>query len=406
MNFLFTWRYFKAKKSTNAVNIISWVSISAITLGTASLIVVLSVFNGLEQLVQSLYSAFYTDIRISAVNGKFISVSNDKLYQLKLLKGISAYSLTIEDKALLQYNGNQQIVVLKGVDSNYRNISGISQNISKGSFELGDAVHPAAVFGSGVASMLNLESDRSILPVLAYVFRSGPGINPADLNSSVHAEEMISSGSFKIQQDFDNKYVLTNLHFMQGMLGLDSNQYSAVEIQCGIASKANEIKKQAQALLGPGYKVQTRYEQNQTLFSVMRMEKWVIYAVLTLILIVAAFNMVGALTMLVLEKKKDIQVLKAMGANDLYIQRIFLNEGLLLAILGGAGGILLALIACWLQVKFKLVPLQGNFLIDYYPVKIIPGDLLLVGGTILIVALLASWLPSRKAAMQAFELKT
>ncbi len=405
MNFLFTWRYFKAKKSTNAVNIISWVSISAIMLGTASLIVVLSVFNGLEQLVQSLYSAFYTDIKISAVKGKFISIPAQKIYQLKGLPGISGYSLTVEDKALLQYNRNQQIVVLKGVDSNYRHISGITRNISKGSFALGDAEHPAAVFGSGVESMLNLESDRSILPVLAYVFRNGPGINPADPQSSVHSEEMVSSGSFKIQQDFDNKYVLTNLPFMQSMLGLDSNEYSAMEVNC-IPSRADEIKNRMQSILGPGYKVQTRYEQNQTLFNVMRMEKWVIYAVLTLILMVAAFNMVGALTMLVLEKKKDIQVLKALGADNLYIQRIFLNEGLLLGLLGGIGGIVLALVVCWLQVKFKMVPLQGNFLIDYYPVKIIPADLFLVSVTILMVALLASWLPSRKAALQAFELKT
>jgi lipoprotein-releasing system permease protein len=166
------------------------------------------------------------------------------------------------------------------------------------------------------------------------------------------------------------------------------------------------VKKRLEDLFGNSLKVQTRYEQNQTLFQVMRVEKWVIYAILTLILIVAAFNIVGALTMLVLEKKMDIQVLKAMGADNRFIQRIFLNEGLLLALLGGSGGILLALFMCWLQVRFKLVPLQGNFLIDYYPVKIIPADLLLVSGTILIVALLASWLPSRKAAMQPFELKT
>jgi lipoprotein-releasing system permease protein len=405
LSFLFTWRYFKAKKSTNAINIISWVSISAIILGTASLIILLSVFNGLEQLVQSLYSSFYSDIKISAVRGKFITVSENNLEQLKRLKGVSGYSLTVEDKALLQYN-NLQPVVLKGVDTNYHNINGISRNISRGRFELGTADHPDAVLGSGIESALSLESDRAVIPLMAYVFRNGPDINPADPKSSVRSEEIASSGTFKIQQDFDNKYVITNLPFMQRMLGLDSNQYSAVEISCSVPSKADEVKTQIKALFGPAYQVQTRYEQNQTLFNVMRMEKWVIYAVLTMILIVAAFNMVGALTMLVLEKKKDIQVLKAMGADNRYIQRIFLNEGLLLALLGGGGGILLALFLCWLQVRFKLVPLQGNFLIDYYPVKIIPGDLLLVSGTILIVALLASWLPSRRAAMQPFELKT
>ncbi len=405
MNFLFTWRYFKAKKSTNAINIISWVSVSAIILGTASLIIVLSVFNGLEQLVQSLYSSFYSDIKISATRGKFISVSEKNLGQIGLLKGVSAYSLTVEDKALLQYN-NLQPVVLKGVDSNYAHVNGVSRNISKGSFTLGTADHPAAVLGSGVENALNMESDRSIMPLLVYVFRNGPEINPADPESSVRSGQIAPAGTFRIQQDFDNQYVITNLPFLQKMLGLDSNQYSAVEIECSKSEKPGDVKKRLQDLMGDSYKVQTRYEQNQTLFQVMRMEKWVIYAILTLILIVAAFNIVGALTMLVLEKKKDIQVLKAMGADNRFIQRIFLNEGLLLALLGGGGGILLALLICWLQVRFKLVPLQGNFLIDYYPVKIIPGDLLLVTGTILIVALLASWLPSRKAALQPFELKT
>ena len=415
MNFLFTWRYFKAKKSTNAINIISWVSVSAITVGTASLIVVLSVFNGLEQLVQSLYSAFYTDIKVSAARGKFISVSEKNLEQLKQLKGISGYSFTIEDKALLQFNSNQQIVVLKGVDSNYQHISGISRNISRGKFELGTADHPDAVLGAGVESGLNLVSDRSIVPMTVYLFRNGPAISaesgvqnlsPADPKSAVRSEQLAAAGTFRIQQDFDNKYVITNMPFMQRMLGLDSNQYSAIEIACPDPATTDEVKNNLQRIFGPEYKAQTRYEQNQTLFNVMRMEKWVIYAVLSLILIVAAFNMVGALTMLVLEKKKDIQVLKAMGADNRYIQRIFLNEGLLLGLLGGAGGVLLALLACWMQVRFKLVPLQGNFLIDYYPVKIIPGDFLLVGGTILIVAVLASWLPSRKAARQEFELKS
>ena len=415
MNFLFTWRYFKAKKSTNAINIISWVSVSAIVVGTASLLVVLSVFNGLEQLVQSLYSSFYTDIKVSAVKGKFITVSEKNLEQLKQLKGVSGYSFTVEDKALLQYNRNTQIIVLKGVDTNYRNINGVSRNISKGRFELGTADHPDAVLGAGVENGLNLESDRSTLSMLVYLFRNGPKLNPdssaqgggpEDPESAVRSEEIAPAGSFRIQQDFDNKYVITNLPFMQKILGLDSNQYSAVEIACLIRTPANEVKSGLQKIFGPDYKVQTRYEQNQTLFNVMRMEKWVIYAILTLILAVAAFNMVGALTMLVLEKKKDIQVLKAMGANNRYIQRIFLNEGLLLGVLGGLGGILLALLACWLQVRFKLVPLEGNFLIDYYPVRIIPGDFLLVGGTILVVALLASWLPSRKAAGQKFELKS
>jgi lipoprotein-releasing system permease protein len=404
LKFLFAWRYFKAKKSTNAINIISWVSVSAIILGTAALIVLLSVFNGLEDLVRSLYSSFYTDLKISAASGKFIRVPYTSLLKLKQIDGVVGYSLTIEDQALLQYNSLQP-VMLKGVDDNFKNINGVSKNILKGNYQIGTPDHPAAILGSGIEYSLNIESDRAIAPITVYLFRSG-GINPADPGSAVHSEAIVSSGSFKIQEDFDNHYVITNLGFMQRMLGLDSNQYGAIEIATRDGLVSRELKSKLQALFGTGFLVRTRDEQNQTLFGTMKMEKWVIYIILTLILIVAAFNIVGALTMLVLEKKKDIQVLKAIGADNRFIQQIFLNEGILLGILGGGMGFVLAILLCWMQVNLKLVPLQGNFLIDYYPVKLIPGDFILVGSTILIVVLLASWIPARKASLQPFELKT
>jgi len=326
------------------------------------------------------------------------------LLKLKQADGVIGYSLTLEDQALLRYNSLQP-VMLKGVDDNYKSINGLSKNILKGGYQTGTPDHPATILGSGIEYSLDIESDRAVAPMIVYLFRSG-GINPSDPESSVRSEAITSSGSFKIQEDFDNHYVITNLGFMQRMLGLDSNQYGAIEIAVRGGNVNKELKSKLQALFGPAFLVRTRDEQNQTLFGTMRMEKWVIYIILTLILIVAAFNIVGALTMLVLEKKKDIQVLKAMGADNRFIRQIFLNEGILLGILGGGLGFGLAILLCWMQVNWKLVPLQGNFLIDYYPVKLIPGDFILVGSTILIVVLLASWIPARKAALQPFELKT
>jgi lipoprotein-releasing system permease protein len=405
LKILFAWRYFKAKKSTNAINIISWVSVSAIILGTASLIVLLSVFNGLEDLVRSLYTSFYTDVKISPASGKFIHVPNTSLLRLKQMDGIVGYSLTVEDQALLQYNNNMIPVLLKGVDENYKNINGVSQNIFKGNYQVGSADHPLAVLGAGVEFTLDIESDRSVVPMTVNLFRNGV-VNPSDAASAIRTEALTSAGTFKIQEDFDNHYVITNLGFMQRMLGLDSNQYGAIEIALKNGRLNSDIKRNLQTIFGSGFLIRSRDEQNQTLFGTMKMEKWVIYIILTLILIVAAFNIVGALTMLVLEKKKDIQVLKAMGADNRFIQQIFLNEGILLGVIGGGLGFLLAILLCWMQVNFKLVPLEGNFLIDYYPVKLIPGDFMLVGCTILIVVLLASWLPARKAALQPFELKT
>jgi len=406
VNFLFAWRYFKAKKSTNAINIIAWVSVSAIIVGTASLIIVLSVFNGLEDLVKSLYSSFYPEIRVAARTGKFIELNSEQLKTLATFPGITHYSLVLEDKALLQ-NGTMQPVVIKGVDSNYRYVTGVAQKLGRGKFDLGTEEHPGVVLGVGVENALGLESDRSILPLTVYIFKKGASKEQTDPLESLSTGTMAATGAFVIQSDFDNKYAITNLAFMRTMLNIPAQQYSAIEIAVSDPQKSDLIKQSLQKYFGDQYAIQTRYEQNRSLYSVMTMEKWVIYGVLTLILVVAAFNMVGALTMLVLEKQKDIQVLKAMGAHNGYIQGIFLSEGILLALIGGIGGVLLAIFICWLQVKYKLVPMAGDsFVIDHYPVKLMPGDFILVFCTILVVALLASWFPSRKAALQPIELKT
>jgi lipoprotein-releasing system permease protein len=210
-----------------------------------------------------------------------------------------------------------------------------------------------------------------------------------------------------IQQDFDNKYAITNLQFVKAMLEMPEDHFSAAEIAILPGEDEDEIKLGMTEILGNKYLVQTRYEQNRSLYSIMQVEKWVIYAVLSLILIVAAFNMIGALTMLVLEKKQDISVLHALGAGQSFIQRIFLSEGLLLAVIGGGAGMLLALSLALIQINFKVIPLQGgSFLIDYFPVKLALADFLLVGFTVLTIALVASWIPARKAARQQFALRS
>ena len=405
MNILFAWRYFRAKKSTNAINIIAWVSMAAIVVGSASLILVLSVFNGFEDLVKSLYTSFYPDLKISPANGKTITLTPEQLRQLAAVPGVQSLSLVAEDQALLENGEWKAIASLKGVDRNYTKATGVKEKLVKGSWDLGTEDHPLAILGSGVENALALEADRALLPLSVYLFKKG-GNFTADPMGSVSNETMATAGTFKIQQDFDDHYVITNLAFVKRMLGLRSDEFSGAELALMDPLQAETLKAVLGKLLGAQYRVKTRYEQNQSLYNVMGTEKWVIYIVLTLILVVAAFNMVGALTMLVWEKQKDIQVLKALGASDGRVQRIFLSEGLLLAGLGGGLGILLAVLTCWLQLKYKLIPLQGDsFLIDYYPVKLVATDFVLVLSTILIVALLASWIPARKAAKAAIELR-
>jgi lipoprotein-releasing system permease protein len=403
----FAWRYFNAKKSTNAINIIAWVSMVAIVFITASFIIVLSVFNGFEGLVKSLYSSFYTDLKVSPAQGNVLTVSPGQLKKLSAVSGVKDYSLVVEEKTLLQNGDVQTIVYLKGVDDHYKDVTALSSKIIRGKFDLGTSDEPGIVLGSGIENAIGVQSDRSVFPLTAYLFKPGVNINVVDPYQVFSAENMTPTGTFFIQQDIDNKYALTNVDFMKRMLSMKENEYGSVEIGLVNSDDADNMKEQLKSIFGSSYTIETRYEQNKGLYSVMTYEKWGIYGILTLMLIVASFTMIGALTMLIFEKQKDIQVLKAMGANNNLIQKIFISEGLLLASLGAAGGIILALVIGWAQIQYKLIAIQGGtFLIDYYPVKMVSSDFLLVIITVMIVAVLASWFPSRKAAAQPIELKS
>lgn len=407
MNFLFAWRYFKSKKSTNAINIIAWVSVAAVIVGTASLIVVLSVFNGFEDLVKSLYANFYTDIKVVPKSGKTFILTPAQLTAIGKVEGVKSYSLVAEEKALLQNGEAQSIVYFKGVDKNFEQVSGLPSSVKVGKFELGDAEKPFVVLGVGIENALGVWSDRDLLPLTAYLPKREASLNIADPMQSLSAANIYTAGAFAIQPDFDNKYVVTNLAFLKKMLRLGDDEYGGLEISLRNTTDESRVQEALQKMLGNTYTVQTRYEQNQGLYSIMRMEKWVIYCLLCLILVVAAFTMIGSLTMLVMEKQKDIQVLKAMGASNRRIQLIFIGEGFLLAGIGALAGTVLALVIGWLQVRFKLILLEGSsFVIDYYPVKFIFSDFLLVGLTVLVVSFLAAWYPARKAALEPVELRS
>jgi lipoprotein-releasing system permease protein len=405
MIFTFAWRYFKAKKSTNAINIISWVSVSAILIGTASLIIILSAFNGFESLVKSLYSSFYPDLRISAVKGKTIILTQAQISKIRKISGVDAASMIAEEKALLQNGELQTVVFLKGVDDQYGKVTNVPSKLVRGRFELGTADLPRAVLGVGIENAIGVLSDRAVTPLTVYLPRKGVSDlqNPLDALSE---GMLVPTGSFAIQLEFDNKYMLTNIDFARQYLNYLPDEYTAVEMSVTPQERVAEIKDELKQVLGKDFKVEDRYEQNRTLYTTINLEKWAIYGIFTLILLVAAFNMVGALTMLVLEKKKDIQVLQSMGADHSMIMKIFLAEGLVLAGIGASGGILLALLLYYLQVNYKLVPLQGeSFLIDYYPVHLVWSDILLVILTVIAIGVLASLFPAYRASRQEFELR-
>ncbi|HUZ58409.1 MAG TPA: FtsX-like permease family protein [Hanamia sp.] len=401
----FAWRYFKAKKSTNAINIISWVTAGVIAFSTLCQVLVLSVFNGFEDLVKSLYSNFYSDVKVIPARGKTFVLTQAQLNEINKIPGIKGTSLDVEEKALLQNGEQQTVVLLKGVDSNYYKVSGVPQKMYHGVYNVGTLDNPKLILGAGIESALGVQADRNLFPVTVFLPKKTYSDNPNPL-SALSEGNATTSGSFSIQQDFDNKYVITNLAFMKQQMNYRPDEYSALEISLVNPGKADEFTNMLQHKLGGRYKVLTKYQQNISLYHSMHLEKWFIYAVLTLILIIAAFNMVGALTMLVLEKRKDISVLQSLGADKSLIQKIFLSEGILLAVVGASIGIILALIICFLQMKYHIIKLVGNsFLIDYFPVKLVLTDFILVICTSLIIAFAASWFPAKKASRQMFNLK-
>lgn len=406
MYLTFAWRYFKAKKSANAINIIAWVTVGVIAFATCCQVLVLSVFNGFEDLVKSLYSSFYTDVKVVPATGKTFTLTPQQIAALRQLPAVENFSLIAEEKALLKNHDAQTVIYLKGVDDNYAKVSGVAVKTNRGKYFTGTANDPFLVTGSGIQNAAAVNVDAS-LPAssLTVILPRKNSLNNDPLQSL--SEGFIkASGSFTIQQEFDDKYAITNIGFVKQQIGFAENEYSAVEIKLNPKTDARDERKTISSLLGNRYNVQTRYEQNTSLYNTMKLEKWAIYAVLTLILIIAAFNMVSALTMLVLEKRKDINVLQSMGAGHKSILKIFLSEGLLLGGIGTVCGILMAVVICLLQLKFKLIKLEGgSFLLDYFPVKLIITDFLLVAATATVIAFTAAWFPARKASRQHFELR-
>jgi len=399
MYFRFAWRYFKAKKSANAINIIAWVTTIVIAFATCCQILVLSIFNGFEDLVQSLYASFYSDIKITPDNGKTFVLDANAILKLKSIQNIEVLSTVVEEKALLQQLEFQTVLQLKGVDSSYNKIGGFSSKIIQGKYDIGNMQNPKIIVGYGVQNAIGISVDESTVPEKLIVMMPKKNNTNNDPISSISEGGILASGVFAIQQDFDNSYALTNIDFVQQQLGLAENEFTSIEIKLKNYKQEKLTREQIRKILPQHFVIQNRYEQNATLYNTMVTEKWAIYLLLTLILIIASFNIISSLTMLVLEKKFDIGLLKSLGANTSQVQKIFLAEGLLIGLIGTILGTVLAIIICVMQLKFKLIKIEGgSFLINYFPVKMMPTDFILVISTSIFISLLAAWIPSRKAA--------
>jgi lipoprotein-releasing system permease protein len=404
MSLFFAWRYLRSKKTTNAINIIAWISIVAIGVVTAALVVVLSVFNGFEDLVKQMYGDFYPDLQASAKTGKVISGVFEKKALILKLEGVSSVQKVVEERAILLDQEDKTIVWLKGVEENYADFSRIPRHMLRGSFFVGDSANPRIVLGVGVEQGLKIVAGQSPFPITVYLPNpeAGPSTDPMDAMLSANA---FPSGSFAVQQEFDEQFAFTHLGFIQYMLGYPDSVVSKLEIFLQPGANSSKVKGAIETLLGHEWEVRDKFEQNRSLFAAMKTEKLIIYAIAFLILVIAGFNIISSLTMTVLEKEKDIAVLKAMGATETMIQRIFQLLGMLLACIGAFAGFVTGLLICWGQQTFHWVKLAGqSFIISHYPVAVRLNDLLIIIVLVLCIALISAWLPARRAIISRFSL--
>ncbi|MBK7710532.1 MAG: ABC transporter permease [Bacteroidales bacterium] len=386
-------RYLLAKKSRNAINIISGVSVAGVAVGTMALIIILSVFNGLETMVRSIFNTFDPDIKITAAEGKTFIADTTRLRLLANVDGLSCYSLTIEENALLKYGERQYIATIKGVDDHYTIVTDIDSSMWEGDFILtSEQGRPYAIPGVGVAQYLGIRVNF-IEPLNIYV--------PRKDGSSVSAENAFNkkfiypSGIFQIEKEYDSKYVYIPLEFARELTEIEEG-VTSIEIKFRETADPSSVQKKIKKIFGKGFLVQNRYEQQEIFYKVMRSERLAIFFILTLILTIASFNIIGSLTMLIIEKERDIEILKSLGANSDLIRKIFIFEGWLISIVGAATGVILGFIICWIQQTFGVVKLQSETLImDSYPVVMKLKDFIIVPATVLLIGYWAAWYPVR-----------
>jgi len=386
-------RYLFAKKSRNAINVISGISAAGVTVGTMVLIIVLSVFNGLEDMVNMLFSTFDPDLEVRINEGKVFTPEAGQLKALDEMEGIADYAPVLEENALLRYDEKQYIATVKGVTENYPHITGLDSVMWDGQFLLKEKNgRPFAVVGLGVANNLGIGLNF-ITPLIIYVpERLGRVTNPA--NAFVRYV-IFPSGIFSIEQEYDSQYIYVPIEVMRDLL-MYTGEVSSLEIKFAGGAKEEAVQAYVEELFGPAYTVKNKYQQQEIFYKVMKSEKLAIFFILTFILVIASFNIIGSLTMLIIEKEKDIVVLRNLGADNKLIKKIFIFEGWLISAIGALTGLSLGFLVCWLQQEFGFVKLQGDTLImDAYPVAMNPADFIAVLGTVLLIGYLAAWYPAR-----------
>ncbi len=393
-------RYLISKKSHHAINIISGVSVCGVAIATAALVCILSVFNGFQDTVAGLFTSFDPQLKVVPTEGKFIAADADGLEMLKEEPEISICTETLEDNALLMINNRQVMVTIKGVEDNFEELTNINNIlIGDGIFELHADVIDYGILGSNLLLQLGLPTDFSNA-LQVYAPRKGERIDLTDPRESLNQEELFSPkvGFMVKQNKYDSHYVITSIAFARRLFERQG-YISAVELKLADNANIQDVKKKLQKKLGSKYQVLDRYEQQEDTFKIMQIEKLISYIFLTFILMIACFNIIGSLSMLIIDKKDDVITLRNLGANDRQISGIFTIEGSMICFLGAIIGIAVGLIFCLLQQQYGLIRFgnsEGNYLLDAYPVSVHYIDIALIFVTVIIVGFLSVWYPVRR----------
>jgi lipoprotein-releasing system permease protein len=389
-------RYLFSRKKRNAINIISGISVIGVAVGTMSLVIVLSVFNGFDKVIKSLISSFDPDLKITLIEGKVFDPDSANKTGIVNLPGILEVSEVLEETALLRYDQRQYIATIKGVDEKFGNTSGIDTMIVDGKYILQEDGRSFAVLGQGVAYSLRVGLNF-LNPLIIYVPERTGKINIANPAGSFRQLAIYPAGIFGIEQEYDSRYVLLGINSVREILNY-SKEVSALEIKIKEGESAESIQKLVKSVIPGGFVVKTRYQQNEVFYKIMKSEKWAIFLILTLILIIASFNIIGSLSMLMIDKKDDIKNLRNLGAENSLIERIFLIEGWLISALGSVIGLILGLFIAWIQQEYKIIRLSGNgsFVLDSYPVDIQLDDIIIIWLTVLFIGFIAILYPIRK----------
>ena len=391
-------RYLVAKKSTQVIQLITGISVLGLTVGTAALVLVLSVFNGFEDLIMGMYVKFNPDIKITPISGKFFQPDESLFYKISKTQGIEAISGTLEEIAFFTYQEKQDFGMIKGVDTIFSAVSNIDSCIKEGIYLPDHSLSFNALIGLGIRNKLGINLEDPFASLTVYMPKNkenSPFENP------FRSRNLQPIGTFMIQQEYDNQYIITNLNVARELIG-SPDILSAWEVKVVNNYPVKQVVSDLQSILKDHFNVKDYYAQEEGFIKLMRLEKWLSFAIVGFMLLLVAFNLIGALWMIVLDKKRDVSILKSIGSTDLDIRNLFLFEGLFLTGIGLISGVLLALFIFFLQKTFHLVTIPGSFVVDSYPISLRWKDFIVVGITVFLIGLLAS-LP---AALRAMRIST